>query len=119
MASERRTTGERRAPTTVSVRRLEGKIDEVIKRQDAMHLNGDISALREMAAFWRESSPQLRQLVQVAPTIIDAVERDRDMAAFWRVTRRIFNPLRPLGAFLWLLFTTVATAIVWNIVTRH
>jgi hypothetical protein len=131
MSGERRTSGDRRAPTTVSVRRLEGKIEELAdqvkqdreatnkntERLDALHLNGDITALRDMAEFWRKSGPHLRQLVAVAPSLVEAVERDTDMRIFWKVLRRLFNPFKPLGALLWAGFVTLATAIVWNFAT--
>lgn len=119
MTEERRTQGDRRAPTTVSVRRLEGKVDQVIKRQNQMYLNGDAAALRDLARFWRESGAQLQKLVEVAPTIIAAVEHDADMAAFWRVTKRALNPLKPLGALIWALVVSAATAIVWNLLTTN
>lgn len=118
MGDERRTQGERRRPAAVSVRRLEGKVDRVVERLDAMHLNGDITALREMAQFWRQSGPQLKALVGVAPSIIAAVQRDNDLAAFWRVTRRILNPLRPAGALAWTVIGTIAAALIWDFFTR-
>lgn len=118
MPAERRTIGERRAPTTVSVRRLEGKVDQVIQRQDEMYLNGDAAALRDLAKFWRESGAQLQALVDVAPTIITAIQRDADIAAFKRVLRRYLNPLRPVGALVWAGIVSGVGALVWNLVTR-
>jgi len=119
MPSERRITGDRRAPTTVSVRRLEGKVDQVIKRQDEMYLNGDAAALRDLAKFWRDSGSQLQRLVEAAPSLIEAIERDTEMRVFWKVMRRHLNPLKPIGAFVWLLITTVGSATVWNIATAQ
>jgi len=105
---------ERRADRRqASLRRLERKVDTLTERIDLLNLNGSAATLKRLA----EQSDHLLELASVAPTIVAAVERDADMAAFWRVMRRYLNPLRPVGAFIWLLATTIVSATVWNVIT--
>src|SRR4029077_4523724 len=121
--------GERRAPATVSVRRLEGKVDELAsqvrqdrgatakntERVDNFTLNGSARALSGLASV----ADQLTKLAIIAPRLIEIIERESDRAAAHRYIRRVLNPLKPFGALVWLLFTTVVTAIAWNLLTRH
>lgn len=111
----------------ISFRRLEGKVDELatIVEQDrnathdlgvrinTLNLNGSAPALKKLA----DNAGALLELAKVAPSLVEAVERDTDMRIFWKVLRRLLNPVKPIGAFIWLLFTTIVSAIAWNLVT--
>jgi hypothetical protein len=133
MSGERMVSDEERAGLkkrrATSMRGLERKVDrladEIVedrkathdlgKRIDTLNLNGSAPALKKLA----ENADQLLKLAEVAPLLVEAVERDTDMRIFWKVTRRILNPVKPVGAFIWLLITTVTSAIAWNFVTHH
>jgi len=122
-------SGERSPHQAASLKRLERKVDQLLvaveqdreatarntRRLDTINLNGSAAALKRLA----DNTDQLLKLAEVAPIVVEAIERERDFATWWKVTRRVLNPLKPIGAFIWLLFTTVAAAIAWNLVTHH
>jgi hypothetical protein len=85
------------------------------KRLDAINLNGSAAALKRLA----DNTDQLLRLAEVAPILVEAVEHERDLAIWWKVTRRFLNPLKPLGALIWGLFATVVGATLWNLITKH
>jgi|SRR5579859_2949316 len=127
MATERRTSGDRRTPTTVSVRRLEGKVDllaqevekdrhattELGQRVDRLNLNGSAAALHRLAA----NSDKLLKLAETADYIIAAIDHRKEQEIISRWLRRILNPFASkFGALLWLLFSAVVFAYIANLI---
>lgn len=112
--------------------RLEAKVDglaagqqSLSERVDAYKLNGKAPALVLLADCapdllkLAQAADQLVSLANAAPGIIAAVERDADMAAWSRVTRRFLNPLRPVGAAIWAVLGTVIAALIWDLFVVH
>lgn len=100
-------------------RLAEGQAD-LTERVDAYKLNGKAPALILLADTapdllkLAQASDQLVGLAQVAPDIIAAVKRDADWQTWWRMTRAIFNPLRPVGAAIWVVLAGVLSLLIYS-----
>lgn len=118
-AGDRRAT-ERRGTHQASLNRLERKVDGLSERVDAYKLNGKAPALVLLADAatdllkLAQASDQLVGLANAAPAIIAAVERDADWQTWWRMTKAILNPLRPLGAAIWVVLAGVISLVIYS-----
>lgn len=99
----------------VSFTRLERKVDQLAARMDTINLNGSAATLMKLA----QNADALLKLAEVAPLLVTAIEHERDLATWWKVTRRFLNPLRPLGALIWTVIGTIIASLVWNLLTNH
>lgn len=79
-------------------------------RLDTLNLNGSAAALKKLA----DNSEPLLRLAEAAPRITATVEREAEWATWWKVTKQLLNPLKPIGAAIWVVAAGVISLLIYS-----
>lgn len=102
------------------VRELRKETQEVSRRMDRAHLNGDTPALREMAAFWRQHGNDMLLVAESAPAIVAMVKAEDDRKTMWRQIKRAARWDQGTGFIVRAFIIGAAAALTWlAIVSAH
>lgn len=100
------------------VRELRKETQEVSRRVDKAHLNGDTPALREMAAFWRKHGNDMLLVAESAPAIVAMAKAEDDRKTMWRQIKRLVRWDQGTGFVIRALIVGVAAALTWQAVAN-
>lgn len=102
------------------VRELRKETQEVSRRVDKAHLNGDTPALREMAAFWRTHGEEMVLIAESAHAVVAMVKAEDDRKTMWRQIKRTIRWDQGTGFVVRAFIIGAAAASAWlAIVSAH